>query len=224
VTNLPFIGLLGKAAGYLISQPSPERSIGGLVADVTIEEDHVDELVITDHPVEQGSTISDHAFKKPARLTVRVGYSNSSIGATGGTSLLGISIGGVTGLSAVQQALSSINGTGDVSYVQQYYNAFLALQANMTPLDVFTAKRVYSNMLIESLQTETDVKTENAMILTVRMREVIIVTTTTATIGNSANMSNPSDNGAPLNQGTQTLSTSTNYNSAAGASILGAGF
>ena len=39
------------------------RSIGGFTADVTIEERHEDSLVVTQHPVETGSSIADHAYK-----------------------------------------------------------------------------------------------------------------------------------------------------------------
>lgn len=51
------------------------RSIGGIVAQVTIQEQSSDELHITDHPVEQGSPISDHAFKQPVQLQINAGWS-----------------------------------------------------------------------------------------------------------------------------------------------------
>lgn len=41
----------------------PHGNIGPITTHVTIEENHVDDLVITKHPVEQGATITDHAFK-----------------------------------------------------------------------------------------------------------------------------------------------------------------
>ncbi len=52
-----------------------------MLSNVTIEEDMRDELEITDHPVEgtnSGTTyISDHAFKKPMEVIVRMGFTNS---------------------------------------------------------------------------------------------------------------------------------------------------
>ena len=50
----------------------PKRSIGGFSATVTIEEISVDELEITQHPVQQGASITDHAYKKPSTLTMSV--------------------------------------------------------------------------------------------------------------------------------------------------------
>lgn len=150
-----------------------QRNIGGFVADVTIREDHEDELVVTENPVEQGAEITDHSFKAPARLTVEVGYSNSS--------------------------LSSF---GDPNYVQDIYAAFLALQASRQPFDVITGKRFYTSMLITLLHTTSDKDTENVLFLQVKMREIILVNTQTVSVPPNGNMNNPTANGAPQNLGT----------------------
>lgn len=49
----------------------PRRAIGPFSAKVTIEEIANDELEITQHPVEQGAAITDHAYVKPATVSVR---------------------------------------------------------------------------------------------------------------------------------------------------------
>lgn len=64
-----------------------KRSIGSIIATVTVLERHVDEMEITDHPVQQGATISDHAYKRPAEVMLEVSWSNSPQGSTG--SILG---------------------------------------------------------------------------------------------------------------------------------------
>jgi hypothetical protein len=151
-----------------------QRNIGGFVADVTIREDHEDELVVTDNPVEQGADVTDHSFKAPARLTVDIGYSNSSVQAN-----------------------------ADPNYVNTQYANFLALQATRQSFDVITGKRNYTNMVITSLHTTTDQATENALFLTVKMREIIVVDTQTVSVPPSSNMASPQDNGATQGQGTQ---------------------
>lgn len=55
----------------------PQRSIGGLYPDVTIEEKHTDDLEITEHPVEQGAAVHDHAFKKPEAVSIRSGVTDA---------------------------------------------------------------------------------------------------------------------------------------------------
>ena len=51
------------------------RSIMGLFADVVIEENHSDELVITEHRVEKDSPISDHCYKTLLVVTMKIGWS-----------------------------------------------------------------------------------------------------------------------------------------------------
>jgi hypothetical protein len=52
----------------------------GLIPQVTIDEDADDELIITEHPVEYGAAITDHAYKRPAEVRLRLGWSNAYIG------------------------------------------------------------------------------------------------------------------------------------------------
>lgn len=185
---LPFaISVATAAAEDLLSLVIiRQRNIGGFVADVTIEERHTDILTVTENPVEQGAAITDHAFKRPAELLVRVGYSNSSL-ASG----------------------------GDPNYVQEMYDQFLTLQASLIPFDVITGKRMYSNMMITDLRTVTTEEWENSMILEVGMREVILVDTQAVSVPPSTNMANPQVNGATQNLGANQLTPGTTYNAAA---------
>lgn len=49
----------------------PRRKIGEFYAEVTQEELASDDLEITDHPVQQGANITDHAYKLPSVVTIR---------------------------------------------------------------------------------------------------------------------------------------------------------
>lgn len=53
------------------------RHLGGIQFAVVIEESHEDKAVITEHPVEQGAKINDHAYMEPAKLTIRAGHSDT---------------------------------------------------------------------------------------------------------------------------------------------------
>ncbi len=180
--------LRAAALGLLSPIFVRQRSIGGFVADVTVEESHEDELAITDHPVEQGAVITDHSVKRPAQLTVRLGYSNSSLSAF-----------------------------GNPNYVQQVYSAFLALQANREPFDVLTGKRFYTDMLIRRLSTTTDERTENALMMTCEMRQIIVTSTQTVTLPPSQNMKTPAANAPTIDTGTKAAATP----STASGSMLG---
>lgn len=176
------IGIAASIGGEIVSAFfSPKRSITSSVmsfqAYITLDERHHDELVITDHPVEQGASISDHAYKKPAEVTMTLAFSNSS--------------------------LRSIATFQFGNYSQFVYKNLLTLQASRTPFDLSTGKRRYKNMLIQSLDTTTDAKTENSLIVTLHCREVIIVQTTTTQLQPAANMASPQKTAATSNTGTK---------------------
>ncbi len=75
------MALLGEATYALIARAG--RAIGPIIPDVVIEEAHRDGLIITQHPVEAGASITDHAFKRPSEYEMRCGFSNSSAGYEG---------------------------------------------------------------------------------------------------------------------------------------------
>lgn len=77
------MALIGDALPDYALISSPIRMISFLIPDVTVEEVTTDDLAVTDHPVERGAAISDHAFKLPCRVDIRCGWSNSSAGTEG---------------------------------------------------------------------------------------------------------------------------------------------
>ena len=127
----------------------------------TIEESHYDELAITDHPVEFGASISDHAYMLPYELRIRFAWSKS-----------GNSIDSIikSGLAALDSAMS-----GADNYLEAQYRALRTLQQKRLPFDIITGKRLYQDMLIKSLAVETDAKTENALFVEMVCRQVMIV-------------------------------------------------
>lgn len=137
------------------------RNIGGIIPDVVVEETHLDSATITEHAIEQGAPITDHAYLNPAELTMRVGWSTSSL-ALGGV-LRGIQAGTLL--------------QGKLSTVRDVYDALLKLQASRQPFDVSTGKRLYKSMLIKSLSITTDASSENALVCSIVLREVLLVKT-----------------------------------------------
>lgn len=50
---------------------APRRALGSFTAMVTLEEIASDDVEITQHPVQQGASIADHAFVKPSSITIK---------------------------------------------------------------------------------------------------------------------------------------------------------
>lgn len=71
------MALIGDTAAPYALVVSRVRMIGTIMPDVVVEEVHNDQIVVTQHPVEIGAAISDHAFKAPSRVQMKIGYSNS---------------------------------------------------------------------------------------------------------------------------------------------------
>jgi len=167
----------------------PYRALNGIQADAVIEEEHEDELVVTEHPVEQGATISDHAYKMPARLTLTYGWSMGS----------------------------PQNIGANTTFLKDVYNKFLTLQNARTLFAVYTGKRTYQNMILQSIRVDTTKETENSILIRATCREILLATTQTITVPNANNMVNPQNNAPTLNSGQVGLTPGTNYNSGGGS-------
>ena len=170
------VAIAGNTETVLLRQKG--RSIANIFPNVTIEEQHSDELEITRHPVEQGSPITDHAFKRPMRLLMVVGWSNSSA------------------------LLNFVNGSGDVKDI---YQQLLTLQSSLQPFSITTGKRKYTDMLMRSIRETTSKETENSLIVEIEFEQVILVTTSTSTtlLPPVAQQADPSKTASPVNNGTQ---------------------
>lgn len=143
------------------------RSFGFIVPDVVIEENQRDELTITQHPVEKGSPISDHAFKVPVRVDMQIGFSDSS---------------------------------GGAGWAREAYEMMLSLQIKREPFSVTTGKRTYNHMLVRSIAVQTDQRTEHALMATVGLEEVIIVSTSSTS---SSDQASPESTAPSADQGAQ---------------------
>lgn len=144
------------------------RHLGGITFDVVVEENHEDKLQITEHPVEQGAAVNDHAYVQPPTVTLRAGSSDCE------------------------------NGEGAS---RELYEKLLQLQAAREPFDIVTGKRLYSNMLLESLTTVTDGKTETTLLVSAQCRQVNIVSTQTASVPPRARHKQPGKTGGTADKG-----------------------
>ncbi|MBN3848620.1 hypothetical protein G3N58_17585 [Paraburkholderia sp. Ac-20342] len=176
-------------------------------SQVTIEEVHSDEMEITDHPVEQGSTISDHAFARPSEVVVTIAWSDSSSDSTGPLNqVLGVAANAspllqkVIGAAELVGGLSAAISPGPaVSAIG--YGVLLKAYNDRRLYDLYTGKHVYKNMLIKSLATSTDAKSAHNLIVRVTFRQILMAQTQTVTVPDSSNMTSPEKNAASTNYG-----------------------
>ncbi|WP_413503917.1 phage baseplate protein [Serratia grimesii] len=164
------------------------RKIGAIVPSVAISEKHSDTLEITEHPIEDGAPVSDHAYKRPPEVTMELGF------AGGGSLLDGVD---TTQMFNLNSGLSL--GTSP----REVYQQLVALQESRIPFDVTTGKRQYQNMLIKSLDVTTDKISENVLMCSLTLRNVIISRTQSVTVADKANMADGVSTSAVQNSGTK---------------------
>ncbi|WP_432321928.1 phage baseplate protein [Yersinia enterocolitica] len=159
------------------------RKIGLLVPSVIISEKHQDALEITEHPVEVGAAVNDHAYKRAAEVTMEVGFA-------GGGSLLDFVDTSTIGLSLGKSP-------------EEVYQELRELQESREPFDVITGKRKYSNMLIRGIEVTTDKTSENVLMCVLTLREVIMSQTESVKVADKENMQEGVSTSAMQNTGTK---------------------
>jgi hypothetical protein len=206
------LGIGATVLGNLLTV-IPQGNIGGIVVPATLEEVGTDLVTVTDHPVESGAEISDHAYYRPAELVMRCGWSNSSqfTAQSALSSLSSLFSGG--GLSSFASTLfgqnppSSGGGMTVSDFVSGIYSQLLSLQQSLVPFTVLTSIRQYTNMMMTSLVVTRDKKTSQALMVTATMRQVIIVSTVSTTLAPTANQADPASTAESTPQGPQQLNT-----------------
>lgn len=161
------------------------RSIGLIIPDVVVTEKHSDTLEVTEHPVEIGAPIADHAYKRPSELTMEVGFA-------GGGSLLDLLDTSSVGITL---------GTSP----QETYQKILDLQASRIPFDVTTGKKKYSNMLIRAIDVTTDRTSENVLMCVLTLKQVLISQTQSISVADKSNMATGVSTSSVQNSGVKSL-------------------
>lgn len=194
-------GLLGLQSVIV----RPKRSFASFTAYVTLKETHQDELQITDHPLERGGVVSDHAFMRPAEVTMECMWSNSPASP-------GLISGVVGGLKATVTGVQSAISGNSSKQVRDVYDKLLALQKAAEPFSITTGKRKYTDMLVRSLVVVTDKESENALRVTAICRQVIFVDTKTLVVpAPKENQKSPQETAATVNSGVRALTPGNKY-------------
>lgn len=177
--------------GALFSQGT--RKIGMFVPSVVISEKHSDSSEITEIPIQVpgkgGFTVSDHTFDRPSEVVMEIGFAGggSLVGDDDSSTMFDISTGLKLGSSP-----------------REIYQQLLDLRATKQPFDVITGKRDYKNMLIRAIEVTTDNTSENVLLVTLTLRQVIIVETKGKNVAPLENQKMPEVTGGTIDRGTVT--------------------
>jgi|WetSurMetagenome_2_1015567.scaffolds.fasta_scaffold297749_2 hypothetical protein len=177
------MGLLGAVLGSQQKVQFIQNQTNTLIQlDASIKEDHTRESSPTEFPIENGNTVSDHVILKPFNLSITGIITDTPIGdtknlltevATTLTSSLLPPLGVVAAGAgfALFKALSNSSSPSVAAYGQ-----LLQLQANAQPFDVLTTLYRYPSMWIKNISAPRDSETGKALIFTVQLTQLILVT------------------------------------------------
>ena len=150
--------------------------------DAVFREDHLSVVRMTEHPVQTGANIVDHAYLMPATLTMEIGMSDAMQSLVSGEWGVTDGIGG-----------KSVNA----------YQKLLSLQQSRLPLTVHTRLNKYENMVIEQISVQDDYKTQNGLRATITFRQLLV-----AVVSTTSNSADSQTTGSTSNGNVNTESTS----------------
>jgi hypothetical protein len=132
-----------------VKKPSAGASVSSKVIelDANLNEISSSSHQVTDHPVEDGSNISDHIIKDPEELQIDGLITNTP--------------------SSLVDALSASS-----TRAEDAYDELKTLQENQEPVSVFTSKREYENMVITRLARTRNSGVGEAVQFSISLREI----------------------------------------------------
>lgn len=125
---------------------------GRFVFDAVFNTDHSANLTVTQHPVQSGASISDHAYMEPDEVSLEVGMTDVAAEAAGTS--------------------RSVNA----------YTQLRAIMELREPVTLITRLKTYENMIITSISAPDDVKTMHALRASVYFQQLNIVSVSTVTV------------------------------------------
>lgn len=163
MTSLLATGLTGIAGPNPLSaaatqglpfRASLQSPAAQIYFDATIRESHGGQTRLTDHPVESGAVVTDHAINQPEEIEITGVISNRPII-----------------VLASLNATPSVPGTDPRQRAESAYNEFVRWRETSTLLTVSTELRDYESMVIVSDATTRDDTTNEILQITLRLRK-----------------------------------------------------
>ena len=125
-----------------------------IIFDATPREVHTGTLTLTDHPVEEGAVVTDHAQSNPDEIEINGLISNRPIV-----------------VEASVNAKPSVKGGDPKARAEDAYRELRRYKESVTLLFVTTELRDYENMVITSIVAPRDKETKEILDVTLRLRQ-----------------------------------------------------
>lgn len=122
-----------------------KTDVGGVFLDATLSEDHEYSSRVTNYPVEDGRSFSDHIINDPVRVSI-----------TGVVSDTPLAI------------LSSFNRSIDA------FNRLIQIHENKQRITVVTGIKIYTDMVMTSLSIPKNVATGQSLTFSIQLQKILL--------------------------------------------------
>jgi len=157
-----------------------KTNVGGWFFDAFLKLDHTSTLKLTEHPVQGGASITDHAFMEPRILSMEIGMSDA------------------------RESFIPGQFTHSWSRSASAFEILRALQVQRIPMQILTRLGLYRNMLVETISAPDDYMTLHGLRVNVTFREIIVATVQTVQVGAVASsVARPAGAAPPVSASTQ---------------------
>lgn len=137
-----------------------EHRIGEIQVDAFIRENHSFSSELTEHPVENGSTIVDHIFNKPVSISLDGIITNTPM-----------TLVGITSFDSLRRFAN--NESNDFSQI-----AFAKIEeifCKREPISIATSLKTYEDMVLESLSVERESGNSSSLKFSCTAKQIRIV-------------------------------------------------
>jgi len=143
------------------------------VFDAVFRLDHFSRIKKTEHPVQSGANITDHAYIMPGEVVMEIGMSDVMDSFTSGM---------WTGTSQSK----SVNA----------FQMLVKLQQSRVPITLTTRLMTYQNMVVDSVEPKDDFKTRHSLRATVRMSQIFMASVQVTGQSNDPQTTNSTEMGS----------------------------
>lgn len=161
---------------------------GRFVFDAVFSTEHRMNITTTQHPVQQGASISDHAYIEPDEVSIEVGMSDAAISA------------------------------GGPSHSVNAYEQLRAIAEARRPVTLVTRLHTYSDMVITGLSAPDDKTTMNALKASIYFQKINIVAVATMKVQQTVSGSKTTQSTGSTQSSSSSSSSSSKKNNSSSSS------
>jgi hypothetical protein len=134
-----------------------------LEVDVSEDEQYIYDKIITEHPIEDGSSISDHEVKRPVPITLSGIVSNTPIGLSGIKKQV---------VGAVSNVQKRYNDEDTKNFAEQAYDILLQMYENSDVITLITGLTQIEDLRIKNLKFPRNANTTGGLFFTVTLQKI----------------------------------------------------